>query len=168
MSEKIIAIDEVEDVCVNGYLEKFNNGNGIVIKSCNGAMKRLFGYQKFDGYKIVTYKNIYMVLIENGQCCCEDWGYFSSNDDIQSYVGKELSEVRLTDVARNIKKIEELDLSSMYNHSFLCEAGDIIFVDFVMTDGNVLQLAVYNAHNGFYGHDILVLKNQEVLKSDCI
>ena len=43
--------------------------------------------------------------------------------------------------------------------------GGIQFVDFV-TDRGTFQLAVYNSHNGYYGHGILVLKNDEVLLED--
>jgi hypothetical protein len=47
------------------------------------------------------------------------------------------------------------------------DEGGIQFVDFV-TDKGVFQLAVYNAHNGYYGHGILVAKDDEILLNDTL
>lgn len=110
-----------------------------------------------DGYRVKTDHHEFYVLISNGQSCCESWGYFSSEDDLQDFIGANLIEVKLTDVALNQKKVEESDCYS--------DSGGIQFVDFV-TDEGVFQLAVYNAHNGYYGHSITVLKDEEVLLDD--
>ena len=98
------------------------------------------GYGEYDGYKITTEKTEYLILIDNGQCCCESWGYFVSEDDINDYIGKDLIDVALTDKALNNKKLKE---SGYYD-----DYGGIQFVDFKFSDGSVLQFAVYNAHNG--------------------
>ena len=117
------------------------------------------GYSEYDGYEINTDENQYYVLINNGQSCCEDWGYLSSDDNLDYFVGAELIEVKLTDVALNQKVVEE---SNYYD-----DGGGIQFVDFV-TDKGVLQLAVYNAHNGYYGHSILIAKNENILLNDVL
>lgn len=69
-------------------------------------------------------------MIDNGQCCCESWGYFVSEDDINDYIGKDLIDVALTDKALNNKKLKE---SGYYD-----DYGGIQFVDFKFSDGSVL------------------------------
>lgn len=119
----------------------------------------LCGYSAMDGYKVETDKHTICVLIDNGQSCCESWGYFSSEDDMNRFVGTELKEINLTDKALNVKKVEE---SGYYE-----DEGGIQFVDFV-TNEDIFQLAVYNAHNGYYGHGILVAKDNEILLNETL
>lgn len=117
------------------------------------------GYSSKDGYLIETDKKSISILIDNGQSCCESWGYFSSEDDLKQFIGAELTEINLTDIALNktsLDFIKEHNLDSEYN------AGGIQFVDFVTNKG-VFQLAVYNAHDGYYGHSILVAIDEEII-----
>jgi hypothetical protein len=122
-------------------------------------LNSLAGYQDMDGYKVETEKHSFFVLIDNGQSCCESWGYFSSEDDLNQFLGAELKEINLTDTALNQQEFEE---SGYYD-----DGGGIQFVDFV-TDKGVFQLAVYNAHNGYYGHGILVAKDNEILLNETL
>lgn len=138
MAEIINSIKEVFDI-------KFNKHN----------------YIKFDGYQIFTSEHEYQLLIDNGQCCCEDWGYFASNDDEQRFVGKELVNVEVTDVGLNTKNVNEYT-----KYGF--DQGGIQFVNFKMADGDVFQIAVYNGHNGYYGHDILFVKDGEFIIEECL
>ena len=140
MSEKIISITEVFNV----PLEKHGFSH----------------WYKFDGFKIVTSKHTYIILIDNGQCCCEHWGYFSSEDDFSKFIGKQLASVVLTDTALKQEKVEE---SGYYD-----DCGGIQFVDFKMTDGSVLQFAVYNAHYGYYGHSVFIAKDEDILLNNDI
>lgn len=119
----------------------------------------LGGYSSMDGFKVETEEHTFHVLIDNGQSCCESWGYLSSEDDLKYYIGSELTEVKLTDVALNQTVVKESDY---YN-----DGGGIQFVDFVTNNG-VFQLAVYNAHNGYYGHGILVAKDDEILLNETL
>lgn len=123
-------------------------------------IRALGGYSSYDGYRIETSKHSYLILIDNGQSCCESWGYFTSEDDVSLFVGKTLIDVALTDMALNSKAVEE---SGYYNDS-----GGIQFVDFRFLDGSVLQFAVYNAHNGYYGHPIIIAKDDEIMLSDTL
>jgi hypothetical protein len=116
-------------------------------------------YEEMDGYKIETDKHTYLVLIDNGQSCCESWGYFASDDDLKQYIGSELCEVNLTDKALNTMALKE---SGFYD-----DCGGIQFVDFVTNKGT-FQLAVYNAHNGYYGHGILVAKDDEIILNETL
>ena len=111
----------------------------------------------FDGYEVRTTGKTYRVLIENSQNCNEHWGYFSSHDDdFDRFLCKQLTGVYLTDTALDKQKVDSLHL----------ECGDIQFVDFCFSDGDKFQLAVYNAHNGYYGHKVLVLVGDDILKED--
>ena len=122
-------------------------------------LNTLMGYSKYDGYEVETNLHSYKILIDNGQCCCEDWGYFASNDEsFDRFIGKQLAGVYLTDTALNTKQVDELYL----------DQGEVQFVDFVFADGDKLQLAVYNSHNGYYGHPIFVLKDDAILKQDTL
>ena len=80
-------------------------------------------YSEYDGYEISTDENQYYVLINNGQSCCENWGYLSSDDNLDYFVGAELIEVKLTDVALNQKVVEE---SNYYDDGGGITWGDIV------------------------------------------
>ena len=117
-------------------------------------------YDRYDGYEVVTDQCTYRVLISNYQSCCESWGFMVVNDDVDSFVGKALKEVRMTDTALNTRKIEE-EVGDL-------DYGGIEFVDFVFDDGDILQIAVYNGHNGCYGHDIKLMMDDTVIHNGCL
>ncbi len=150
--EKIISIEEIENVRLGNighHTEKVSLG-------MHQMLNALCGFAEYDGYKVVTSEHEYMILIDNEQSCCENWGYFSSDDDFEQFIGKELASVELTDTALNKKKLEE---NLLYGFG----EGGIQFVDFKVKNGTVLQFAVYNAHNGYYGHPIIVAKDKDIL-----
>lgn len=156
--EKIISIEEVYGL----KLSHIGTSNERARVGMVQMMNALFsGYGSYDGYKIKTSEHEYMILIDNGQCCCESWGYFSSDDDFARFIGKKLLSVECTDTALNTQKVEE---TAPYGF----ECGGIQFVDFKMSDGSVLQFAVYNEHNGYYGHPIIIAKDEDVLLSDTL
>lgn len=135
-----------------------------IIKSIVEVFDRQFDHKKYiyyDGYKLTTSEHEYYLLIDNGQCCCEEWGYFASNDDEQRFVGKELVSVEVTDVGLKTKNVEE------YTKYGLDQDG-IQFVNFKTADADTLQIAVYNSHNGYYGHDILFIKDDKTIIDDCL
>ena len=96
----------------------------------------------YDGYKVVTDAQEIFILVSNGQSCCESYGYVVSEDDVQSFVGTDLTDVKVVDTGVNEKMVEA-------GQSLDC--GDIMFVN-LETNKGTLQFAVYNAHNGYYGH----------------
>jgi hypothetical protein len=155
--EKIIRINEVSECKLT------NRGNSAdCAKLGISHMLNILccGYSSYDGFEVETTDHKYLILIDNGQCCCESWGYFASEDDFGDFIGKELASVELTDKALNHKKVEESD--------YYDDEGGIQFVDFKMTNGSVLQFAVYNAHNGYYGHPIIVAKDEDILLADTL
>lgn len=157
--EKITEIKEVANFELEniGKLEG-NNGSRLGFTQMLNA---ICGCGEYDGYLIKTDEHKYLILIDNGQSCCESWGYFSSENDFEDFINKELKEVRLTDTALNQQKLNEIE-------PYGFDEGGIQFVDFVMADGDVLQFAVYNSHNGYYGHSILVAKDNEILLQDTL
>ena len=130
------------------------------IKSIEVVEDLKIDYYKMDGYKVETDKHIFYILIYNEQCCCEDFGYFASEDDLAQFIGNEVLEVRTTDTELKGKSMKFL------SDNYISESS-VQFVDFVTNKG-VLQFAVYNEHNGYYGHDILILCDQEELLSDVL
>lgn len=105
-----------------------------------------YGPSMYDGYKITTDAQEIFILVSNGQSCCEQYGYVSSEDELQSFVGSELSDVKVVDTAINEKMLEVG--GNLYE-------GDIMFVN-LETNKGTLQFAVYNSHNGYYGHSGIV------------
>jgi hypothetical protein len=105
--------------------------------------------QNYEGYIVKTEDKEYKVLISNSQSCCESFGYLQSEDDLAEFIGAELFSVQTTDVGLVKGELE-------YGY----EDGDIMFVDFNTSKGT-FQLAVYNAHNGYYGHGIIITTDEK-------
>ncbi len=154
---KILSIEEVTNIQL-GNSGALNGSNGSQL-GMKQMLNALMGGSSYDGYRIKTDKHEFNILIDNGQCCCESWGYFYLNDDEQEFVGSELLEVNLTDKALDKQKVEESD--------YYDDCGGIQFVDFV-TDKGILQFSVYNAHNGYYGHPIIFAKDEEIFYQDTL
>lgn len=105
----------------------------------------------WDGIEVATRDSVWFARIEANRSCCENFGYFSLNDEDASYfIGADLLEVDVVDTALNTRKLAEADLCLQHE-------GNIMFVNFVTSKG-VLQFAVYNEHNGYYGHVVQVGK----------
>ena len=102
----------------------------------------------YNGYKIYTNKQEIILGITNIDSCCENWGYFVSNDNIDNFVGAELLGISVTDTCLRTHKLPEPN----YNDEF-----DAIFVD-IKTSNGVLQFTAYN--DGRYGHTAIVVSNQ--------
>jgi hypothetical protein len=106
-------------------------------------------YISFEGYQIVTDKQVIKIGIENGQSCCEDWGYFMTEDDLTEFENAYLISVDIVDTALKVEKLKELNI----------EGVDTMFVNFTTTKG-LLQFVAYNDHNGYYGHDAIIISQQ--------
>ena len=153
----IKSIEEVSEVKLEPIAPLEGKGGRIGLGQ---MVNHVFGgYSSMDGYRVTTDQHAIYVLIDNQQSCCESWGYLASDDDLQAYVGAELRQITLTDTALNTQVVEA---SEYYD-----DEGGIQFVDFATSKGT-FQLAVYNAHNGYYGHGILVAKDDEVLLNDTL
>lgn len=139
--ERIISIKEVENI--KGPSVYAGEGAGMA-----NMLAVLGGYGGYDGYHIKTDKQDILVLIDNGQSCCESWGYLDSFEDPAEFEGAELRSVSIVDTAYN-KASDPGD----------CYEGGAVFVNFE-TDRGLFQLTVYNSHNGYYGHGVIVRSEQ--------
>lgn len=110
---------------------------------------------KFDGYEVVTDQQRILMLIDNGQSCCEDFGYLITEDDPSKFVGSEFLGVDRIDLSMEEKNVQlraALTEDDLYS---LCD-GDAMFVN-VKTDRGTLQFVAYNSHNGYYGHIVRII-----------
>lgn len=132
MPDIIRNIKEVEDFLVDSNIIK-----GIDIKN-----------SYFEGYIIESDNYIIHILISNDTQCCENYGYIVSEDNINNFIGAELIKISKIDSTCNAKDInlDELDLDS----------GEAMFINLETSKG-LLQFAVYNSHNGYYGHNAFIL-----------
>lgn len=104
-------------------------------------------YSGYDGFVVALDDgNDINLGISNGQSCCENWGYFLTNDQPQDFIGAEVLEVKVVDACLNVEKVPKL------------YEGGAMFVN-VETDRGTLQFTAYNAHNGYYSHEAVFVHN---------
>ena len=161
MSEKkygrIEKIETVDGFTV-GNFPPMNGKDGSRL-GIGSMISLLGGGMSMDGYRVVAGGKEILVLIDDSQSCCENWGYLSSDDDLQSYVGANLREIVLTDTAlKSLSTAEELQS---------LDAGGVQFVTFKTSRGD-FQLAVYNGHNGYYGHGIIIAENGKIILNSAL
>lgn len=112
-----------------------------------------------EGYIIETSNRVIKLLIDNSQYCCESWGYVSSDDDFSEYIGATLRNV--TTVCSDNGKMRLKRSLGKYANDYLYNA-EFITLD---TNNGELVFAVYNTHNGYYGHSILIQIGDNIEKS---
>lgn len=127
------------------------------IEEVHGVANPNATWGAYDGFKITTDRQTIQLLIGAGQDCCEEWGYFLTEQDAEKFVGAELRGVKLTDTNRSTRNIGQ-DYTGAEGDIAL-DSGDVMFVD-LETDRGPLQFVAYNAHNGYYGHTALVVSEQ--------
>lgn len=149
---KILSVEEIHGFDIQP-IAPLNGPSGARLGMSQMISSLGGGAESMDGYQVTTDAHVFVVAIDNGQSCCESWGYIASDDDFAKFIGRELREVNLTDTSRMKEGVEELEY---------IDEGGVQFVDLV-TDRGVLQLAVYNGHNGYYRHGILVAKDDEIM-----
>ncbi len=108
------------------------------------------GWSNYDGYQIITDQQTIKIGISDGQSCCENFGCIITNDETKEFIGAELLGISITDTALNNKKIEELEY---------LDCGGAMFVNLETSEG-LLQFVAYNAHNGYYGHEAVLVSKQ--------
>lgn len=106
------------------------------------------GYNSnFDGFVITCEDGSTVKIgIENGQSCCENWGYLISEDDLVDFIGATILDVAVVDDALNTSKVPEL------------YEGSSMFINVETTEGK-FQVVAYNEHNGYYSHEAVVVVN---------
>ncbi|MEI6579686.1 MAG: hypothetical protein WCN92_09525 [Eubacteriales bacterium] len=101
-----------------------------------------------SGYWVRTNLQTIEMSIDNGQSCCERWGYFWSNDNVEEFIGAELLSVEIVDKSLNMK----LFVANV-------DDEDAIFIN-LNTSNGILQFTIYNQHNGYYGHRVNIYSKQ--------
>ena len=117
---KIISIEQVDSFEL-GNMPNMNGKNGARL-GMSQMIGILNGHRSMEGYKVVTKEHSIFVLIDSEQSCCESFGYLSSDDDLESFVGANLRDIVLTDTALK-------SLSTNDNLQYL-DAGGVQFVNF--------------------------------------
>jgi hypothetical protein len=124
-------------IVVGEFNYEDNSYDGYIITDANWTS--VAPDRELDPSKVIV-----MVGVDNNSQCCEKWGYLSSDDNLDYYTDAIVTDVRIVDRAYNSKTVVDVD------------EGGIVFVDIYTTKG-MLQLSVYNANNGYYGHDAIVI-----------
>ena len=123
-----------------------------IIKIEEGVFKHK--QSEYEGYVITTEKSVYNLGIDSDGQCCESWGYLSSNDNLEEFIGAEILSVKLTD-----NELFTVDaLPKIYE-------GDMTFFT-VDTDQGSFQIVAYNEHNGYYSHDVLIVVDGELIEHE--
>jgi hypothetical protein len=102
----------------------------------------------YEGYLVTTNKRTIKFLILAEQDCCEDWGYFMSEDNFEDFYGSQIFSVEVVDDAL---KSTELHLNHIEEQHDDDRGTQTMFVNFNTSEG-LLQFVAYNNHNGYYGH----------------
>lgn len=105
-------------------------------------------YCRYSGFIIKTDKQIIKLGIYDEDICCENWGYFMSNDNFNDFIGASLISLNIVDDCLMPKKLE----NKFYE-------GGTMFVSLETTAGT-LQFTAYNSHNGYYSHEAVVISEQ--------
>lgn len=127
------------------------------IEETNFKTKGKYYDDSFEGYQIITDQQTIKIGISDSQSCCESFGCIITNDETKEFIGAELLGISITDTALNNKKIEELEY---------LDCGGAMFVNLETSEG-LLQFVAYNAHNGYYGHDAVLISKQ-INRNECL
>jgi hypothetical protein len=118
-------------------------------RSENGAhmelIKEIVDYG--DGYKSVTDAQTIDLHMNTDTSCCENPGYFLSEDDLSQFIGAAVLSVRVVDAA-----LANVEVPDVYD-------GGVMFVN-IETDKGLLQFVAYNSQNGYYGHEARITCTQ--------
>lgn len=112
-------------------------------------------WDSYSGYAITTDKQVIKLLIDDTQSCCENFGYFMSEDTLNDFVGARLIDIKITDEELKEGQLKENDVDTACKYF----EGGVMFVDIITTEGT-LQFVAYNEHNGYYGHEAKVISTQ--------
>ena len=157
MKEIIESIEEVGEVFQVPYTE----GTGL-----SQMLSMFCGGVQMDGYTITTSRQKIYLGISSDQSCCEHFGYFMSDDDLDDFIGAELLDIKITDTAAKTTKFEKHNIWDDDKKKPHIYEGDMMFIDIETSNGK-LQFVAYNEHNGYYGHSAVVfserLKHEQLL-----
>ena len=103
-------------------------------------------YPSYDGFRIETEDEEMYFVIDNSQQCCENWGtYLYTPEDLKDYIGADY-------LGYDEKSCEEVE-NALKNE---CVNSDEICFLNILTSKGTIDFAVYNSHNGYYSHAIVL------------
>lgn len=110
----------------------------------------------YDGFIITLEDDTQIKMgISNGQSCCEQWGYLISEDSLEQFIGAEYHGVEVVN-----EKLETVSMRNIYE-------GSCMFVNIKTSEG-VVQFVAYNEHNGYYGHQAVVVEDGTTTHSESL
>ena len=80
-------------------------------------------------------------------------------------IGKELESIEVVTTANEKMKIE---LEQRYLNDENIYQGGVVFINVNGPDLDQIQFAVYNSHNGYYGHEVKFVVDDKVEYDDCL
>lgn len=154
------------EIIFKRLIEMISRINSATSWDCTGIIEEI--KTEYGDMRIIvkTHNSCITAEIDTSRNCCEIYGgYIICEDDVSTFIGSSLLKISLTDVALDNHIVKEIN--SLQNSHHSCDFHKIQFINFETTKG-VLQFVVYNCHNGYYGHDITISRDDSILYSDCI
>lgn len=118
----------------------------VKIEEVNNVNFNDDSYSNYDGFRIETEDEEMYFLINNFQSCCENWGtYLYTPEDLREYVGADYlgyDESSCSEIENSLK-------------SEYVKSDAICFLN-IHTSKGTIDFAVYNSHNGYYSHAVIL------------
>lgn len=121
--------------------------------------------RNYEGFLVQTNKRNIKLLILAEQDCCEDWGYFLSEDDFQTFYGSEIKSIEVVDEALRSTELRIHAIEQQHNDGE--RDTSTMFVNFNTSSG-LLQFVAYNNHNGYYGHRAIFMIDDKIEKEETL
>lgn len=136
LNEKILSIEEIDNIEIEDY-------------------------HKYSGFVIKTEKRTIQILIDSSQQCCEEWGYISTPDDINEFIGAKLNGWKDSDCYsdKDQDNLVRNTVSKRFNVFDDC-CGQFITL---FTSKGEITFTVYNCHNGYYSHGAFIQVDEEIV-----
>jgi hypothetical protein len=118
--------------------------------------------EEWEGYKIITNLQCIDFKISNQESCCENWGHMSSDDNLNHYINSILLDIVLVDSKLDLHPVilESVGEWTSNSDADKDDWGERYIFANVITNCGTLQFAIYNCHNGYYGHQVEIKSRQ--------
>ena len=110
----------------------------------------------WEGWTINTNHRRIQILIDNSADCCESWGHLVSEDDVTKWVGATVLGVERIEHVEGDDELQAEPAWQSRDVPYGVDEGGAAFVN-ILTNRGPLQFAVYNSHNGYYGHTAVTI-----------
>lgn len=138
--------------------------NPKIIKIENGLESKEFLYgENYDGIIIHKDDNTKIkFLISTTQYCCENWGfdiYYTEND-------KDLELPDFSKIEISILDIKWSTDNVVYSSSYKYTDYKQVAIINVYTNFGIIQMVLWNEHNGYYSHSYILEYDNKIEKGD--